>query len=318
MVNPMPKGSLVWTFALGIALAALSPQACAQQPPNRDDDADVKLPPVTVDRGAEAARSREWAAYQAQVDRWKTVRFGESSVLGGDLASKLAARIAEVEQSCALRDVERTKLELAGRGDIKRFLDRLEEIGREAGNQAIDPDLAQHRVTLELNTLDAWLAAGIFSKGSLYDKTLRGILPDGPDRALYEETLKRKNMARYRQAVREWSRTLQRGLKLSNRQCREISDLILAETVPPERFGQSDFAMVYYQLSSFPEDKLKPMLTDSQWKEVKQGIASWSHAKAFLNREGFEFARDALRPPTAQAPPSEPLPTSKPLAPERQ
>jgi hypothetical protein len=172
-------------------------------------------------------------------------------------------------------------------------------------------------ITLELDALDTRLAAGIFGEGSLFDKTLRSILRDVPQGQRYDQTVRRRNLARYGQAVREWTRSLQPGLKLSNRECVELSDLIVAGTQPPRRFGHSDYAMVYYQVSKVPEDKLKAILLERQWKELKQGIASWSDAKAFLNREGFEFEREPVRPQTAPALPSEPRPARKPLAPER-
>ena len=317
MLMHPPKIALVLALHWVLGLAAIIPPVWAQRPADREDDADVRLPALVVDGAAEAARSRECAALQAQIDRWKMVRFGENEVLGGELAARLASRISELEYDCGLSDAQSQKLELAGRGDIKRFLDRLAEIGRDIASQRTHPDVAHAAAIVELNALDEWLGSGIFSTGSLFDKTLRGILPDGPEHDRYEETLKRKNVARYRRAVREWTLSLQRGLKLANSQCSELWELILAETSPPRRFGQSDFAMVYYQLSNVPEEKLRAILTDSQWKQVKVGISAGSNARALLGREGFEFAPDPVRPRAAQAPPPEPRPGDKPTAPGR-
>src|SRR5271163_1288957 len=46
------------------------------------------------------------------------------------LESLLALQIEHIERTCGINEVQRKKLQLAGRGDIKRFFDRVDETKR--------------------------------------------------------------------------------------------------------------------------------------------------------------------------------------------
>jgi hypothetical protein len=303
-----PPALLFGLLAVAIALAAGGPRAFAQA--DADQDGDVLR--IAADRVAEAVRARRWEAHLAQISRWKLTHFGANVAPVDDLAAKLAAQLAELEQECGLTDVQRKKLELAGRGDIKRFLDRLDNASRdwEAGE-------VPHNVALELAALDELLSTGIFGEGSLFDKILSTTLSNEPQRSLYQQSIARRNLIRYRDAVRASVRSLAPVLRLSNRQCGELSELILAETVPPLRFGQSDYAMVCYQLSKVPQEKVKAVVAETQWKDLSQHISAWADSKRFLNREGFDFARDWARARGRPVPRWVPLPAGQPPAPER-
>ena len=128
----------------------------------------------------------------------------------------------------------------------------------------------------------------LFGDGSLFSKTVVNTLSHD-QLSRVEEVTRHKNMRLYRDAVSQAARSLAGLANLSTKQTEELSNLILAETRPPRRFGQSDYALVMFQASRLPPSKLKPILLEAQWNLIKQHLASWNDAEQFLKSEGFVF-----------------------------
>ena len=122
------------------------------------------------------------------------------------------------------------KLQLAGRGDIKRFMDRLDPIVKSirdanAGECSDSrPKCVTCRKTLE----------GLFDDGlALFQD--RGHDAEPGTVAENERALRDKNSAWYRDAVTDTVRRLARLADLSDAQREELSKLILTETTPPRK-----------------------------------------------------------------------------------
>jgi hypothetical protein len=89
----------------------------------------------------------------------------------------LQRRIREVEQIFQLTDAQRRKLLLAGRGDIKRLLEVIDDARSEF--QLARSDL--HRLTelrSDLRLVELRIIEGPFGLGSLFDKTLRKMIDE--------------------------------------------------------------------------------------------------------------------------------------------
>jgi hypothetical protein len=96
------------------------------------------------------------------------------------LDALLNQKIKAVEKFCRLTDAQKQKLQLAGRGDIKRFTDRMEAL-RPAFQQVhvvVNEDDAREVSTWagtlawDAKTLRTTLRLGLFEEGSLFAKTL--------------------------------------------------------------------------------------------------------------------------------------------------
>jgi hypothetical protein len=97
------------------------------------------------------------------------------------LDALLNQKIIAVDQFCQLTETQKQKLQLAGRGDIKRFTDRVESL-RPAFQQVhviVDENNAREVSTWagmlawDAKTLRSTLGLGLFEGGSLFAKTLR-------------------------------------------------------------------------------------------------------------------------------------------------
>jgi hypothetical protein len=97
------------------------------------------------------------------------------------LDALLNQKIIAADQFCRLTEIQKQKLQLAGRGDIKRFTDRMESL-RPAFEQVhviVDENDAREVSTWagtlawDAKTLRSTLGLGLFEDGSLFAKTLR-------------------------------------------------------------------------------------------------------------------------------------------------
>jgi hypothetical protein len=94
------------------------------------------------------------------------------------LEKMLDRKIKEVEQVRRLLPAQKKRLSLAGRGDIKRLFDRIEEERKEF--QLVRDNLERCAEFLDgLRPIQIALRQGPFEFGSLYAKTLKKMLDEG-------------------------------------------------------------------------------------------------------------------------------------------
>jgi hypothetical protein len=309
--------ALVSRLVIVVVLATASPRALAQRDRDSVDPADLSRLPIEIDRLREPERSWQEQLHLAHVNKWKAARFGANAGPADRFAATLEARLTELEQECGLTATQRKKLELAGRGDIKRFLDRLDEIARSDGDPGDSPGVIRKKVLLELYALDQKLARGIFDEGSLFDKVLATVLFDDRQRDRSAESLNRRSLTRFRDALGLAVRRAAAGVRISNRQCDELRDLLCDELSPPRKLVLTDYGIAFLALSKIPDDKIRPIISLSDWRRIRQLIA-------------FELSAqepEPVRVPLTRVPPAgavgmrvprwKPVPGGEPPAPER-
>jgi hypothetical protein len=97
------------------------------------------------------------------------------------LDTRLKTRIELADRESRLTDSQKEKLRLAGRGDIKRFLDRVaKECGEPGGSDMVGMSREEYvKFRNELQALRDTYHAGPFYGDSLFSKALRTIRADG-------------------------------------------------------------------------------------------------------------------------------------------
>jgi hypothetical protein len=111
--------------------------------------------------------------------------FGSAAVRAADcrdsLSLLLATRIDQENRQRPMTAAERRTLQLAGEGDIKRFLDRVLEIrGDEGSAGVVQIEVGQYQAFLaHLRGLQTTFRSGPWGEGSLYAKALKTIRTDG-------------------------------------------------------------------------------------------------------------------------------------------
>ncbi len=110
-------------------------------------------------------------------DRWLFADGRSGEERRRHLDDLLLARIEAAAQRHRLTDPQRAKLRIAGKGDIKRFFDQVEEkrSAFEADRRSVNTGLAALR---RLDSLSKIYRRGPFGDGSLFAKTLQKIDDD--------------------------------------------------------------------------------------------------------------------------------------------
>lgn len=250
-------------------------EAVAVQPPAEEDAEADEIAP------AEPA-VQAFVMNDEQFDAW--VFGGNGPVNSGAarrnrLESLLTLQVDNVGRACGLSDVQKRKLILAGKGDIKRFLDKVDEKRKKFDKVKTDQNKV-NEMYQELQPLQIALNSGLFNEGSIFSKTLKSAL-EGDQSTRYEKLMSEKRQFRYRAKVELAVASLDQSVGFSDAQRRGLVDVIMSETKAPSRYGQYDYWVVMYQAGRIPESKLRPLFDDQQWNFLKRqldqmrGMGQW-------------------------------------------
>jgi hypothetical protein len=215
--------------------------------------------------------------------------FGTMNEARDKLNAILTERIEEVERSCPLTEPQRKKLLVAGKGEIKRFLDRLDALRPRYENGAVE--IGDSHGGDSIHNLQTE-RRGLLSDGSLFGKTLARTLSQEQFVRYKTDRLNRSRFP-YGEAVYQAARKLQTSLSLSMDQRQRLEKLLLEETRAPKKIGRNSvYSLVIFQASRIPEARLKPIFTEAQWQLVNQQMAAWrwGNGEALFEESGYVFA----------------------------
>ena len=118
-----------------------------------------------------------------QVDQWVFSRWGGAAAAKIRLEANLALRIDDIDRACAVTELQKKKLKLAGLGDIKRYYDRVEDLKRKYTTSAGSPQV-NNNIWQEMQPLQLELNDGLFGDDSIFVKTIKSTLGARPGQAL--------------------------------------------------------------------------------------------------------------------------------------
>lgn len=201
------------------------------------------------------------------------------------LDNMLALAIEDLDRACAPTEAQKAKLRLAARGDIKRLWDQVEAKKRRFREVQHDQNKMQE-IFREVQPLQQLIQAGIFGRNSLYGKTVRATLD--PDRAGRVEAIDHDRRAyRFRARLELVVTQFESSLGLSDDQRTRLVDTLQAEIKLPERAGIYEYYLVMYLASKIPDEKLKAILDDAQWKIARQQLQMAQGWEQLLKQEGL-------------------------------
>jgi hypothetical protein len=264
------------TAATLLAIVASGISARAQ---DDDDEDEAPAPPAPVNA---------FFMNDAQFDQWVFGNMGAANAATArtKLDSLLTLQVDDLERTCSLTSVQKKKLLLAGRGDIKRFFDRIEDIRKKFSKNRNDQNqFAQ--VWQEIQPFRNAFNSGFFDGGeSIFSKAIKGTLKP-------EQVEKHEEVVRDRVLYRYWARVdlamelLNNEVGFTDDQRQQLVKLLREETKPPRRLGEQDYYVVLYQISRIPEAKLKPVFEDFQWRSLKRQVDQGRGMEHFLKQNGF-------------------------------
>jgi hypothetical protein len=238
---------------------------------------------VVVDENEEAPVNMVFnMAGVEQIDQQLYGRFGGAGVAHNKLDAALALRIDDVERICGLTEAQKKKVQVAGRGDIKRFFDRVEETKRKFQG---GPNNQFNNIWQEIQPLQAELTAGLFGDDSLFAKTVMRTLNED-QAAKYGNVLRERSLVRYQATVAWCVVQLDKSVGLSDEQRHRLVELLMMETRPPKRFGQNDYWYMMLQASKLPESKIKPIFDNVQWRILQRQLMQGRSMEQWLKMSG--------------------------------
>ncbi|MCA9053266.1 MAG: hypothetical protein KDA75_05480 [Planctomycetaceae bacterium] len=185
------------------------------------------------------------------------------------LETRLAGHLEFVAVIGDLQPEQRRRLELAGQGDIARYIADAETLLSKLPRGNLDQDQWQD-LWRRLSPIRERYARGLNGRGSLFDKALRTTLD--PHQLETYRTLARERTARhYRALVGLAVADVEIKIPLTSEQRGRLIDALMTHTRPPR--GQLDqhlqIAYVLYQTSRVPSEHLQPIFSDREWKVMQ-------------------------------------------------
>jgi hypothetical protein len=217
-------------------------------------------------------------------DRWFFSLLGGKDAARLQLESSLAARVEKIARQCDLTEVQKRKLLLAGRGDIKRLFDLEDEMRKRLYRKA-DFRAKMRETGGELRPLRIE-SADVFGEGSIFEKTFKSALTP-LQFAQYEKAARDGAASRHRATIRWAVATLDTILELSAEAHRQLEALLVEQTRPPRYFGEYDYYGVLFQASKIHESRFRSILSERQWAKLSKHIAESKRLLPTLKAGGF-------------------------------
>jgi len=79
---------------------------------------------------------------------------------------------------------------------------------------------------------------------------------------------------------------LESGLPLRDEQRQKLITLIVENTKPPRRFGNTDYYVILWNVSQVPKDKLQPLFDDAEWKLLSRQLDQVRGMEHWLKQSG--------------------------------
>lgn len=240
----------------------------------------------------------DWDAAEEPVEKPAVNHFQlppfDQWVLGGQspaqvrqtLLSRASRRLDSLDQSYDLSDAQRKKLELAARGDIKRFFRQADEV-RAKFDKLKDDQQKLNEIVQAVQPLQVKMRGSFFDDDSLLSKTIATTFTR-QQAEKYEGHQQERRRFAYEAKIAFALLTLERGVPLREGQREQFTKLLLEETEPPRSFGQQAVYAVFYQAATIDEEKLEPIFDRVQWKAIRRLLRTAEAMDANLKRNGFQ------------------------------
>jgi hypothetical protein len=232
--------------------------------------------------GEEVVQQGAWTddQFYAWVDQIVSGINDRDTPVNGRLDERLNLKLDWIQASCGISEEQKKKLQIAGRRDIKRFLDEMREIKRQYRKVRADPiqfGKMQHR----LSDIQTSSAADLFGEASFLSKMLHRTLSDAQSVA-YARAMEESRAFEHRAAVEQAVQFCDLAIGLNDDQRRRLTELFLSETRQMKRKESSELSlqfMMVLQTAKLSRDKLKAIFDAAQWevmsallKQLQQGV----------------------------------------------
>jgi hypothetical protein len=268
-------------LALSFLLGGTAILAVLRGPARGQDDWDVPKKAADGPMNGNFVQQGQWTL--PNFDQW-VLRGRSRDQFESTLKSLLALQVQNVGRACQLSAAQREKLELAGECDLKRTSRQIDKL-REEFRQAAQDQETYSRLINEGSQMQMALQTGIYGDSSLYQKVLRQTL-NGEQSQGYERQERLRRKFRYEAKIELVMSNLESTISLTVEQRQRLVKLLVDETEPPRKFGQYDMYVVFMQLGKLSDEKLKPILDESQRQSLARLVNQYRGMEQMLKAQG--------------------------------
>ncbi len=243
-----------------------------------------------------AQPDRKWP--DEQFENWVFNNEGNAATARKRFDELLKLRIEEIDLNCQLTDEQKQKLHLMGCGDIKQIFDSFEKAKRQF--KLLDNDVQKLQEILPLRRPVQQAQQRLLQDGSLFAKSLRHTLTR-EQFARYEVVDRDRREFQHRAQIELAVHTFEESVPLRDAQRRELLALLTKELKPVRISSPYSFYVLMSQIALLPDHKIKPLLTDTQWKVWEKHSRLYKNVIAELRQEGIVLNAEEIVGPPAEA-----------------
>lgn len=212
-------------------------------------------------------------------------------------------KLAELDQVCQLTEAQKLKLQLAARGDLKRFLSQVEVLRLKfekfaKAQKQNDPNgfnQAYQQMWQEIQPLQLRMQTGLCEgSDSMLMKVLAQTLTTEQKEKYAVVTAERQRF-RYEANIGACLHQLEDVVFLSESQREEITKLLLAMPLP-RHAGQYDMQVVCCRLGMIPAEKLEPIFKPDQWRKFQPRLDQYRNVRNVYIQNGILDPEDFPEP----------------------
>jgi hypothetical protein len=253
-----------------LAIAATGGPALAQRADEPDDEAPAQNAAVFEVQVGDRQM-------EANIEQWIFGGQGAAEVRK-KIDSALVQDVNRFDRRYGLTPVQKKKLELAGRHDIKRYFDQVEDAKAEYRRTNGDWNQVGNRIS-ELQRIQNQPHSELFGDDSMLVKTLK--------KNVTAEQVARYQKKIYRDRVEWMAGLLDKRLHLNADQHRRLVDLVAEQTPALLRYGSFDYDAIILQMSRLAPGKLRSVLDEAQCRELVLRFDQARRMQSILVSEGY-------------------------------
>ena len=203
-----------------------------------------------------------------------------------NLNTVLETRIDLIVRECDLSEKQRDTLQLAGQGDIHRFINDYQTLRRTIPVGTMSQEKYQE-IWRDIQPIRTRFATGLYHRDSLFQKTIQYVL-ESHQRSRYDAFVRERNRRQYEAIVRGTIAMIENEMPLTSDQ-REKMVALLMTNIPNATYHNVNYYhqyLVLYQMSQVPEEKLQAILLENEWASLKKLIQRFQQYKPSLIQQG--------------------------------
>lgn len=203
------------------------------------------------------------------------------------LESRVDLETLRISQAITLDEAQTNHLKLAGRGDVKRFYDRVEKARRQflTMQDRLERNNLNEAYQLAL-PLQQELMVGLFGPKSLLQKTIASTLNEQQLEA-WEHEQERVGRLRTERAVKLFIAQMQRQVPMTNAQRTAMAELLLAKVKSIRTNDQYTPFLFQYHLSEVPREELESLFDPNQMKAIDRSTQQGRGMVNMLKQRGL-------------------------------